>query len=138
MGRKVWNAERRLMLLELAEELGNVAEACRRTGCSRDSFYRYRRARTVGGNEALLDKNRRKPNLKNRVSKTVEEAVVAYALENPAHGQARASRILRERGVAVSPSGVRSIWLRHGLEYSGKRLKAATALADGMTGRDSV
>ena len=102
-------------LLNLAEELGNVSQACKIMGLSRDTFYRYQSAVEEGGVEALLDKTRRKPNLKNRVDEQVEEAVVTYAIEQPAHGQARTSNELRKRGVFVSPSGVRSIWLRHDL-----------------------
>jgi transposase InsO family protein len=69
-----------------------------------------------------LDKNRRKPNIKNRVEEQVEQAVIAYAIDNPAYGQLRASNELRKRGVFVSPGGVRCIWLRHGLESLKKRL----------------
>ena len=72
--------------------------------------------------EALLDKTRRKPNIKNRVEDHVEQAVVAYAIDNPAYGQLRASNELRKQGVFVSPGGVRCIWLRHGLESLKKRL----------------
>ena len=62
-------------LLNLAEELGNISKACKIMGFSRETFYRYHRARDEGGIEALLDKNRRKPNLKNRVDESIEEAV---------------------------------------------------------------
>ncbi len=55
-------------------------------GLSRDTFYRYKSAVEEGGVEALLDGNRRKPNLANRVDMAVEEAVVAYDFEHPAHG----------------------------------------------------
>lgn len=41
--------------------------------------------------------------------------MLEYALEEPAHGQTRASNELRKRGTSVSPSGVRGIWLRHNL-----------------------
>ena len=53
-------------LLNLAEELGNVSKACQMMGLSRDTFYRYRDAVEEGGVEALLEKPRRGPNLKNR------------------------------------------------------------------------
>ena len=102
-------------LLNLAEELGNVSKACKMMGLSRDTFYRYKAASDEGGVEALFDRNRRSPNLKNRVDPLVEAAVVDYAVEEPAHGQTRTSNELRKRGTFVSPSGVRSIWLRHGL-----------------------
>jgi len=114
----------KLGLLNLAAELGNVSKACRVMGLSRDTFYRYQTAKAEGGIEALFDANRRKPNPKNRVDEAIEAAVVAYAIEQPAHGQTRASNELRQRGVFVSPSGVRSIWLRHDLASFKQRLMA--------------
>ena len=36
-------------LLHLAEELGNVSQACKVMGYSRDTFYRYRQAVDEGG-----------------------------------------------------------------------------------------
>jgi ACT domain-containing protein len=54
-------------LLNLAEELNNVSKACKVMGLSRDTFYRYKSAVDEGGVEALFDKTRKKPNLKNRV-----------------------------------------------------------------------
>jgi molybdenum-dependent DNA-binding transcriptional regulator ModE len=111
-------------LLNLAEELGNVSKACRIMGLSRDTFYRYQNAVEQGGVEALIDRSRRKPNLKNRVDEQTEAAVVAYAIEQPAHGQVRASNELRKRGVFISPSGVRCVWLRNDLSCFKDRLKA--------------
>lgn len=111
-------------LLNLAKELGNISKACKVMGVSRDSFYRYKELSEQGGLDALINKSRRVPNSKNRVDAAVESAVVAYALEQPAHGQARTSNELRKKGVFVSPNGVRSIWLRNNLENFKKRLKA--------------
>ena len=111
-------------LLNLAEELGDVSKACQVMGLSRDTFYRYKSAVEEGGVEALLEKDRKKPNLKNRTDPAIEAAVLEYALEEPAHGQTRTSNELRKKGVFISPSGVRGIWLRHGLENFKKRLKA--------------
>jgi transposase InsO family protein len=111
-------------LLNLAEELGNVSKACRIMGLSRDTFYRYQNAVEQGGVEALIDQSRRKPNLKNRVDEQTEAAVVAYAIEQPAHGQVRASNELRKRGVFISASGVRCVWQRNNLACFKDRLKA--------------
>lgn len=96
-------------------------------GLSRDTFYRYRSAVEDGGVEEHLDKSRRKPNLKNRVDEQVEAAVLAYAVEQPAHGQVRVLNELRKRGVFVSPSDVRSIWLRNDLANFKQRLKTLEA-----------
>ena len=111
-------------LLNLAAELGNVSRACKVMGYSRDTFYRYQAAVEAGGVEALIDANRRKPNIKNRVEEATEAAVSAFALEQPAFGQVRVSNELRKRGIFVSPSGVRSVWLRQNLESFKKRLSA--------------
>lgn len=110
-------------LLNLAEELGNVSKACKVMGLSRDTFYRYRSAVEEGGLAALIDKSRRKPNLKNRIDLAIEKAVIEYAIEFPAHGQHRASNELRKRGVFVSGSGVRCIWVRNNLANFKARLK---------------
>ncbi|MCL4146813.1 UNVERIFIED_CONTAM: hypothetical protein GTU68_021358 [Idotea baltica] len=114
-------------LLNLAEQLQNVSQACKVMGFSRDTFYRYKEAVDEGGVDALLEKTRRKPNLQNRVDPVVESAVLSHAIEQPAHGQARTSNELRKIGVFVSPSGVRSIWLRHDLANFKQRLNALEA-----------
>lgn len=111
-------------LINLAEQLQNVSQACKMMGFSRDTFYRYKEAVEDGGVEALLEKTRHKPNLRNRVDPNVEEAILKHAIDEPAHGQTRTSNELRKIGTFVSPSGVRSIWLRHDLACFRDRLKA--------------
>ena len=111
-------------LLNLAQELGNVSKACKVMGVSRDTFYRYQELVGIGGVDALVDKSRRTPNVKNQVDEATENAVIAHATEQPALGQARTSNELRKQGIFVSGSGMRAIWLRHNLENFSKRLKA--------------
>jgi transposase InsO family protein len=111
-------------LLNLAEELGNVSKACKMFGLSRDTFYRYKDAVEEGGTDALINRSRRLPNLKNRVDPEIEERVIAYALEYPAHGQVRVSNELRKQGVFISSGGVRAVWLRNDLGNFKRRLKA--------------
>src|SRR5690349_8075454 len=89
-------------LLKLAEKLGNVSEACKVLGYSGDSYYRFQKLYEEGGELVLKEISRSKPLLKNRIEKAIEDLVVAYATEQPAHRQLRVSNELKKKGHLVA------------------------------------
>lgn len=116
-------ARRKLSMLELATELGNVSKACKIMGYSRQQFYEIRRDFQLYGAEGLLDKL---PGPKgphpNRVSEEVEQAVLDHSLVNPSHGCLRVAQELVLKGIQVSSGGVRGVWGRHNLLTKHERL----------------
>ncbi len=117
------STRRKLSLLKLAEELGNVSKACQIMGYHRDTFYEVRRAFQVGGVAALVENKRGPKNPHpNRLAPEIEQRILDYSLERPTHGPQRVANELRLMGITVSSGGVRGAWLRHNLETRTKRL----------------
>jgi transposase InsO family protein len=116
-------ARRKLSLLELAKDLGNVSKACRAMGYSRQQFYEIRRNFQTYGADGLLDRlpGARGPH-PNRVSEEVEQAVLDHSLDHPTHGCLRVAQELALRGIQVSSGGVRGVWGRHKLLTKHERL----------------
>lgn len=105
--------QRKIDAIELAEKLGNVAEAARISGCSRETIYRNKRILKEQGPAAL--KRTFNPNKRhnNRPHEDIENTVIQFSLENPHLGQAQVSAQLKTRhGIEISSSGVRNVWLR--------------------------
>ena len=128
------STRRKLSLLKLAEELGNVSKACRIMGYHRDTFYEIKRAFQVGGVHALVEQKRgpRGPH-PNRVAPEIEAEILDYALTHPTWGQQRVANELRLKGHEISPGGVRGVWLRHELETRHKRLLRLETVSQGET-----
>jgi transposase InsO family protein len=114
---------RKLNILELGQVLGNISEACRKLGVSRQHYYDIKRAIEEDGLEGLLEKSRRVPRIGNRVALEIEQKLLDYSLEFPTHGQVRTANELKLQGIQISPGGVRSVWLRHGIQTKALRLK---------------
>lgn len=118
---------RKVNIVELGQVLGNISDACRKLGVSRQHYYDIKQALREDGIEGLIEKTRKMPRYGNRVSSEIEERVLQYSLEYPTHGQVRVSNELKRSGLIVSAGGIRSIWLRHKLEKKALRLKRLEA-----------
>lgn len=114
---------RKMSMLELAEDLGNVSKACKIMGYSRQQFYEIRRNYQTYGSQGLIDKlpGPRNPH-PNRVSDEIEKAILDYCLRYPTHGCVRVAQQLALKSISVSSGGVRGVWIRHNLENKYQRL----------------
>ena len=108
-------AHHRLSVLELAQALGNVSEACRQRGLSRQSFYEYKRRFEKHGVEGLKDLP---PIPKSHPMTTPAEHVerlLAISLEHPARGCNFLSDRLRLEGISISAPTVQNLLNKHEL-----------------------
>ncbi|MEZ5077970.1 MAG: DDE-type integrase/transposase/recombinase [Solirubrobacterales bacterium] len=103
----------------------SVAEACRRFGVHRSTYYAWKRQVDRSGLEMLRPRERRRPKMPNQLPKMIEERILAFSIAHPGLGPKRvASELRREKwgGIVVSPNGVWKALCRHGLNTRAKRL----------------
>lgn len=113
----------RLGILAVAAELKNVAKACKLGGVSRSQFYAMKKAYEDNGKEGLAPKIRRKPTMPNRTPASLERQILLKTQANPTVSYVRFAEKMRLEGIAVTPSMVRYVWLRHGLSTRQARLR---------------
>lgn len=114
---------RKMNVVELAQTLGNISEACRNLGVSRQHYYDIKSAIAEDGIDGLLEKSRKQPRIANRLSPEIEQMILDYSLEFPTHGQKRTCNELNKKGIRISDGGVRGVWGRHNLLRKKERLK---------------
>lgn len=125
--------QKKLDVLVLADTLGNVSEASRQTGVSRDTIYRHRRLLKQGGTDALKRQENSDHHHKNRTAEELEKLVIDFSLQNPHLGQEQVSRQLNiQHSTQISPSGVRSIWLRENMNTVALRISKVQILPNPM------
>jgi len=105
----------RLKVLKLAEELGNVSEACRRSGTDRTSFYVYKRRFDKYGVNGLKDLPPVHRSHPDATQPCVVEKMLALSSENPKWGCAKLSEELKSNGISRSPQTVQELLIKEGL-----------------------
>jgi len=124
MNRSQYIINRKLNIVELSEKLGNISEACRKLGISRQHYYDIKNTLEEEGLEGLMEKARTRTRRSNQIPLEWEEAILEYSLHQPMHGQTRVSNELkRTQSIHISPAGIRQVWVRHGLQIRALRLK---------------
>jgi transposase InsO family protein len=127
-------AHRRRRLLALADELGNVAEACRQMGISRTRYYEWKRLADNYGLEALTPKQRRKPQLHNATPTHVVNELLTLAVTEPTVGCRQLADRLSDGGFQIGKTTVQKLLVENGLGLRRQRLAKAAAIAAATTG----
>jgi len=121
--------QKKMDVLALADKLGNVSEASRISGVSRDTIYRHRRLVKQGGKAALKKQITQDHRHKNRTDEELEKLVINFSLQNPHLGQVQVSSQLKVNyGAEISANGVRYVWLRENMNTSALRVQRSQSL----------
>ncbi len=124
--------EAKLELLRLAEELHNVSAACRELGISRAHFYRLRRKYKSQGRDGLACRTfkearasipRKIPQMPNAFPAAVIESVLDLTRRYPSYSYLRIAKLMNQKEIRISGSGVQKIWRRAGLTDARSRYR---------------
>lgn len=113
----------RLSLLELAQALGNISEACRRQGISRTQFYEYKQRFQKMGLDGLKDLSSLHNQHPRKTPPVITERVLELSLEHPGWGCIRLSEALKSEGISISSPTVQTILIRHTMGNKNERLQ---------------
>lgn len=127
--------DRRVRVIEHAAKIGNVAEACRVFGISRNTYYDWISRAEKYGISALLPKERRTPHQPNAMSSEEVAVILSEAVTRPTLGPKSLLRHLKARGVDRSASGVAKVLRRHRLGTARERVAALASLTAADTGQ---
>ncbi len=123
---------RKALMDRAARREAPVIQLCHEAGISRSRFYELRGRYLAYGEAGLRPKPRPPERPDRQLPEPLVDAIVAYAVEHPTHGQRTiADALARERfgGWRVSHGGVANVLRRAGLGRRLARLAAAESLA---------
>lgn len=115
MGNQDRLIDAKISILQLAEKLESISEACKVAGIARSSFYEIKKAYEQFGREGLYPKPKRKPRMPNQLPEEIVSKVMDMTRRFPAYSYNRIAQQLQLEGVSVSGGGVRKVWERQGL-----------------------
>lgn len=115
-------ARQRLSVLQLAETLNNVSEACRQRGVSRTQFYEYKRRFQTHGMEGLKDLPPIHHSHPWTTPPEIVERILDTSLKHPGWGCIRLSDQLKLEGISVSSPTIQNILIKNGMGSKYERL----------------
>lgn len=124
---KGFNAYTKHMILKHALKGGNISKTCELFGISRTTFYNWQKAYQKDGVAGLEKKKRQKPQMPNKVSKEIENEILAYVAKFPKDGPRRIFYELKAEGFDVGETGIYNVLKRNKLTKAEQRIKYANA-----------
>jgi hypothetical protein len=107
--------QRRLAVLDHAQRTGNVSEACRVFSVSRTRYYEWKNVADRYRLDALMPKNRRKPQMPEATPTHVIEALLILAVLQPTIGCRQYADRLGDQGFSIAKSTGQKHLVAHGL-----------------------
>jgi transposase InsO family protein len=120
------NAKNKLTLLELAEQLGSVAAACRSMKYSRSQYYELKKRFDLEGFQGLIDRPPIPKSHPKRKAQVVVDQILDLTRQQPAWGADRVAAQLHLQGVRVCTTTVYNLWRKKGLNRRTARWLWAT------------
>ncbi|MGH4117355.1 helix-turn-helix domain-containing protein [Clostridium sp.] len=118
-----FNAHYKHVVLKHALKKNNVSLTCELFGISRTTYYNWNRAYEKHGMIGLEVKEPKKPEMPNKVNKTIEYEILSHIQKFPTDGPKRIYYELRAEGINIGDSGIYNVLKRHHLETKIKRIE---------------
>lgn len=115
------NAKGRYNIIKYALKTNNVSKTCQLFGISRTIYYRWYNKYKSHGMEGLGRKVNKKPNMPNKVTKEIEEAILNHVNKYPEDGPRRIYYELKSGGYTVGHTGIYNVLKRNGLNKKAER-----------------
>jgi hypothetical protein len=101
----------KISILQLAEKLESISEACKVEGIARSSFYEIKKAYEQFGREGLAPRPKRKPRIPNEFPPETVAKILDMTRRFPSYSYVRIAGQLALEGVGVSPTrGGKPAW----------------------------
>lgn len=121
MKAEVFNAHSKYIILKHALKENNVSQTCELFGISRTTYYNWKRLYEKFGMAGLKTKEPKKPEMPNKISKSLENEILSYVERYPDDGPKRIYYELKSEGINIGESGIYNVLKRHNLTKKSQR-----------------
>lgn len=123
MKNDAFNAHNKYRVIKHAAKHNNIKQTCELFGISRTTYYKWLRAYEENGMNGLAVKEPKKPNMPNKVGKTLENMILDYVVKYPKDGPKRIYYELKADGYYLGETGIYNVLKRNQLTTQAKRLE---------------